>query len=283
MMGFRAAAIAVLASFALAAPAFAQQAMQVAVLEGDAPGEYRALGVVSVETHQKSIFPKTPPKQQLDDALRAEAAKMGADAVIQVKYQMGNALMSKDGNHATGVAVKFTRPPTQMAAAPAAATPPVQVATAPAAPPVQLAAAPTIAPGPAPSPVPAPAVVATAPAPVVVAAAPSPPVVVASAPAAPVVASTTSAAPHAATPAMILLSDQDLAGQRYVRLGDVSAVTHQKSLFPKTPALETLKSALQAEAAKLGADAVIEVKYKMGNALMSSEGNKASGVAVRFE
>jgi hypothetical protein len=59
-------ALVVLAGFAPLPPAMAQiSAQQVVVAEGDAPGDYRALGAVSVKVQPKSIFPKTSAKQQL--------------------------------------------------------------------------------------------------------------------------------------------------------------------------------------------------------------------------
>jgi len=217
--------------------------------EHDLAGQdYERIGEVTAVTHQKSMFPKTSPMEELRAALQAEAAKVGADAVIQVKFKMRNAMTSKEGNTATGVAVRYK----------AGAAAPVAAAAAPPAPP-------------------APAPIATAPA-----AATAPSAAVASAPPAPAPAASAGVR-HATSPAMVVLTEKDMAGQRYVRLGQVSAVTHQKSMFPKTPAMETLKVALQDEAHKIGADAVIEVKYTMSNAMMSKDGNKAVGIAVRFE
>lgn len=236
---------AVFASIALGAPVAAQQAVQVALIEGDAQGDYRAAGAVSAEVQSAS---STLPKQKLDEQLRAEATKLGADAVIQVTYQMspaGSGVTYK----ATGVAIRYAR----QAGTVVAVAPPV------------AAPAPVVTPPPAVAPV-APAVVAAA-----------PPPVVAAAPAAPV------AVVRAGSAAQVELSETSMQGRRYVRLGPVNAKAHQTSLFPKTPAREQVQDALKAAAFKMGADAVIEVKYDMVNALMSKKGNTASGIAVKFE
>ena len=82
---------------------------------------------------------------------------------------------------------------------------------------------------------------------------------------------------------MIVVIEQDFAGRRYVRVGDVRSEVHQKSIFPKTPAKDQLNDDLKMQAFKLGADAVLQVKYDMHNALTSTRGDIATGVAVRFE
>jgi uncharacterized protein YbjQ (UPF0145 family) len=102
---------------------------------------------------------------------------------------------------------------------------------------------------------------------------------VAAAPAVPVAV----AVVRAGSAAQVELSETSMQGRRYVRLGPVSARAHQTSLFPKTPAREQVQDALKAAAFKMGADAVIEVKYEMVNAMMSKKGNSASGIAVKFE
>lgn len=225
---------AIFAFIALGAPVAAQQAVQVALIEGDAQGDYRAAGAVSAEVQSTS---NTLPKQKLDEQLRAEAAKLGADAVIQVTYQMTPAA-SGVSYKATGVAIRYSR----QSGAVAAVAPPV-VAPAPVAAPLAV--------------VPPPAVVAAAPVAVAVV--------------------------RAGSAAQVELSETSMPGRRYVRLGPVSARAHQTSLFPKTPAREQVQDALKAAAFKMGADAVIEVKYEMVNAMMSKKGNSASGIAVKFE
>lgn len=237
--GFKGIAGAVFAAFVVAGPVAAQQATQVALIEGDASGDYRAAGVVTAEAQSAS---NTLPKQKLDEQLRAEATKLGADAVIQVSYQMtpaGSGVSYK----ASGVAIRYSRQAGAVAAVPA----------------------------PAPAPVAAPVVEAP------VAVAPAVPVAVA-----PAVAVAVPVA-RAASAAQVELTEGSMNGRRIVRLGPVSAKTHQKSLFPKVSPREQVQEALRAEAFKLGADAVIEVKYDMNNAAFSTKGNIASGIAVKFE
>jgi uncharacterized protein YbjQ (UPF0145 family) len=67
--------------------------------EGDLPGgrAYSVVGAVMVEG--KASFDKSL-KQVLDEALRAKAKALGADAVIQVRYDAA-------GASAQGVAVKL--------------------------------------------------------------------------------------------------------------------------------------------------------------------------------
>ena len=220
---------ALTAALMLAPTMMAQQPVAVVLMDGDASGAYRAAGVVMAEAPATS---STLPKQKLDDQLRAEAAKLGADAVIHVTYQM-----TSGAHTASGVAIRYTQP---AALAAPAVTPRPPAPLAPVAP-VQAAA--PVAPAPA------------ALAPIV----------------------------HARSPAMVELSESSMQGRRFVRLAPVSAVTHQKSMFPKVSPKQQVEDALRAEAFKAGADAVIEVKYEMGNAMTSKKGNRASGVAVRFE
>jgi uncharacterized protein YbjQ (UPF0145 family) len=256
----------VLAALA-AAPALAQQAKASAqggagiiVTGANLPDAYTALGAVSANVHPKSMNPKTPTRELLDAALRKEAAKLGADAVVQVRYTMRNPMMSQKGSDAVGVAVKFTGTAVAALPAPAPAPAPQAVATSPAAVQPPVAAAPATPPHP---------LAAATPAPLP--------------PASPAPALTPVEARHATSADMIVLTDADLPGRRYTRVGDVRSEVHQKSMFPKTPSRSLLDADLKAQALKLGADAVILVKYDMHNALTSTKGDIAAGVAVRFE
>ena len=254
---FRGIAGAALASLvlAMAGPVAAQQAAQVALIEGDAQGEYRAAGAVTAEMQSAS---NVLPKQKLDEQLRAEAAKLGADAVIQVTYQMtpaGSGVAYK----ASGVAIRYGRQAGAVTSVPAAAPAPV-VAPPPAAqaPAVAAVAPPAIAPPPA---VPAPPAAAATP----VAAVVAPPVV------------------HASSAAQVELNETSMQGRRFARLGPVSVTTHPTSMLMKVTPKEQAQEALKAAAFKMGADAVIEVKYQMVNSNFSRKGNTASGIAVKFE
>lgn len=252
---FRGIAGAVIASLVLAAPVAAQQAAQVTLIEGDAPGDYRAAGAVTAEMQSAS---NVLPKAKLDEQLRAEAAKLGADAVIQVTYQMTPAA-SGVAYKASGVAIRYAR---QAGAVSVTAPPPT---------PAPSAAAPVVA---------APAVAAPVAPPVVAAVAP--PAVAASAPA-PVAAVAPAPVRHAASATDVQLSDGALPGTRFVRMGPVSVTTHPTSMMMKITPKEQAQEALKAAAFKLGADAVIEVKYQMVNSAFTRKGNTASGIAVKFE
>ncbi len=238
------------------APALAQPTAptQIAVMDGDATGAYRAAGVVSAEIPLASATDTTLPKQKLDDMLRAEAKKLGADAVILVTYQLTSPVTPKVAHRASGVAIRYTR---EQAAAPVAPAPVVP-------PPI---AAPQVAVAPPPTPVaPAAAVPSPPPAPVVVAAAAPPPAIA-----------------HATSADQIILTESNLPGRRYMRLGPVSVTVHQKSMFPKQSEMDQTQEALRAAALRMGADAVIETKYVMTNGMMSKAGDTGSGIAVRFE
>jgi uncharacterized protein YbjQ (UPF0145 family) len=71
----------------------------IALAEGDVPGgrAYSVVGAVVVEARPQL---DKAPRQVLDEALRAKAKALGADAVIQIRYEA-------TGASAQGVAVKF--------------------------------------------------------------------------------------------------------------------------------------------------------------------------------
>jgi uncharacterized protein YbjQ (UPF0145 family) len=215
------------------------------LVPGDATAPVTVLGPVSAEHHQKSMFSKTDARSELDKQLRAAAARLGADAVINVDYDMNSPLMSKKGQLARGTAVKFNAQPVAAA--------PVQVAAAPApvAPPV---AAPVIA---APAPVATPPVVAVPVAPPAAAPTPAKPV-----------------ANTAATMTAIALAEGDAPGGRaYAVLGAINA--NARPQLDKAPK-QVLDEDLRAKAGAMGADAVIMIKYDASGAF-------ATGVAVKYK
>ncbi len=60
---------------------------KIQILEGDvADRPYKSLGDVSVTVNKVTIFNADPTREMVNQRLRAEAAKLGADAVIQVRY-----------------------------------------------------------------------------------------------------------------------------------------------------------------------------------------------------
>jgi uncharacterized protein YbjQ (UPF0145 family) len=257
-------AAAMFSAFLLASPAALAQntpAALIALSEQDIPGRaYTVVGELRAEHHQTSLFPKKTARETLDDDLRAQAAKLGADAVVLIRYTSSNPMISKKGSTAIGKAVKFV--PLQPNLAPAPVTPIVVEAPPPVAapaPPAVVAPAAVAPPAAAP-----PAVAALQPAPVAPAPAPGP------------------AVRGPAPAALIVLSEQDIAGRAYAVLGAVTAEAHQTSLFPKKSAREMLDEQLRAEAVKLGADAVIMIKYASSNPMTSKKGSTAAGVAVKF-
>jgi uncharacterized protein YbjQ (UPF0145 family) len=312
--------IALVVSTAL--PASAQRAAsEIALVESAAPAGAIVLGEVRAEIHQTSLFAKTPARDLADRELRAQAAKLGADAVVGVSYESSSPLFSKKGFRAAGKAVKFGPAPVQVAAAapaPPVAPPQPKVEVAPPAPtpetgrtatftlaapssvtqpappvapivtmqaPAVLPSPPVVASTPSPSPnVAAPPQVATPPAPRVEAIA-SPPAVAppVTQPAPVAAAAAVPAAPRGPTPeALIVLTEEDVAGRAYERLGDVNATARQTSLFPKKSARATMDEQLRSKAAALGADAVILIKYEAYSPLLSKKGASATGVAVKY-
>ncbi|HEV7691556.1 MAG TPA: heavy metal-binding domain-containing protein [Hyphomonadaceae bacterium] len=243
-------AVAALAALGLSLPAAAQAprpAEVIVLAEGAATAPVTVLGAVNAEYHQKSIFSKADARGELDKQLRAAAARLGADAVVDVKYKMNSPIMSKKGQLASGTAVKYTTPvaaPVQMAAAPPA---PAAVAPAPPVP------APVIVP------IPAPAVI--------------PPVAVVI-PERPIPAPALAAPAAAVTMTAIALAEGDLPGGRaYSVVGAVSV--EGKASFDKS-LKQVLDDGLRAKAKALGADAVIQIRY-------DATGASAQGVAVKLK
>jgi hypothetical protein len=60
---------------------------QIQIIEGDVTDRpYNSLGDVSVTVNKVTIFNADPTRDMVNQRLRNEAAKLGADAVIQVRY-----------------------------------------------------------------------------------------------------------------------------------------------------------------------------------------------------
>jgi uncharacterized protein YbjQ (UPF0145 family) len=88
-----------------------KQASQVLVTENDVTErKYRVLGEVSATVNKTTIFNKNPTREMVAAKLQEAAAKLGADAVIQVRYgNVGVSLMSWGSLSGTGRAVAFVR------------------------------------------------------------------------------------------------------------------------------------------------------------------------------
>jgi uncharacterized protein YbjQ (UPF0145 family) len=69
---------------------------------------YDVIGDIKVTVNKTTIFNKDPTHEQVDDRLREEAAKAGADAVVLVRYgTVGIGVMSWGSLDGQGRAVKF--------------------------------------------------------------------------------------------------------------------------------------------------------------------------------
>ena len=70
--------------------------------------EYISLGDVEVSISKTTIFNKDPTNEMIDEKLREEAAKLGADAVILVRYgTVGVSAMSWGKLDGKGRAINF--------------------------------------------------------------------------------------------------------------------------------------------------------------------------------
>lgn len=75
----------------------------------------------------------------------------------------------------------------------------------------------------------------------------------------------------------------DGIAEPYKILGEITAKVSKGSLLSKSPTIEDVNFKLQEEASKLGANAVIRVKYSRGMSLVSYEVLKAVGTAIVAE
>lgn len=81
------------------------------ITEGDITDRtYQSLGDISVTVNKTTIFHPEPTRELVNIKLKEEAAKLGADAVIHVRYGSGGvSLMSWGSLDGKGRAVEFTR------------------------------------------------------------------------------------------------------------------------------------------------------------------------------
>jgi hypothetical protein len=66
-------------------------------------------------------------------------------------------------------------------------------------------------------------------------------------------------------------------------IGEITAKVSKGSLLSKSPTIEDVNFKLQEQASKIGANAVVNVKYNRGMSLMSYEVLKAVGTAIIVE
>ena len=70
---------------------------------------YRAIGDLDVSVNKTTIFHDDPTREMVDNKLQEEAAKIGADAVILVRYgTVGISLFSWGSLNGKGRAIAFT-------------------------------------------------------------------------------------------------------------------------------------------------------------------------------
>ncbi len=69
--------------------------------------KYTAIGPISVDIKKTTIFNADPTEEMANDLLKAKAKQMGADAVINVRYDSGIGLLTWGYIEATGIAVRF--------------------------------------------------------------------------------------------------------------------------------------------------------------------------------
>lgn len=85
------------------------------------------------------------------------------------------------------------------------------------------------------------------------------------------------------SPSSILIIEDDVTDRGYVSLGDISVTVNKTTLLNEDPTKETVNASLQEEAAKLGADAVIFVRYgTVGVSLFSWGSLEGRGRAIAF-
>lgn len=84
---------------------------KILISDADMPGRaYRSLGDITVNVNKTTVFNADPTPQMVNDALRAKASELGADAVILVRYGKGGiSFMSWGSMEGKGRAIKFTQ------------------------------------------------------------------------------------------------------------------------------------------------------------------------------
>lgn len=82
---------------------------KVALFEGDvADRAYEAIGDISVTVNKTTIFHRDPTREAVAERLKEEAAQLGADAVIHVRYgTIGISLISWGSLNGKGRAIVY--------------------------------------------------------------------------------------------------------------------------------------------------------------------------------
>ncbi|OJU36932.1 MAG: hypothetical protein BGN99_26310 [Alphaproteobacteria bacterium 65-37] len=90
----------------------ATPAANIQIIEGDVTDKpYKSLGDVSVTVNKTTIFNADPTREMVNKRLQNEAAKLGADAVIQVRYgTVGVSALSWGSLDGKGRAIVYDQP-----------------------------------------------------------------------------------------------------------------------------------------------------------------------------
>jgi hypothetical protein len=84
--------------------------------------------------------------------------------------------------------------------------------------------------------------------------------------------------------ATIALTEGDITDRKYVSLGDITVTVNKTTVFHSDPTKEQVNAKLKEEAASLGADAVIFVRYGRGGISPLSWGSlEGKGRAIKFQ
>lgn len=81
----------------------------------------------------------------------------------------------------------------------------------------------------------------------------------------------------------IILTEGDITDKKYIVLGDISVTVNKTTIFHPDPTKELVNVKLREEAAKLGADAVTQIRYgTVGISMMSWGSLDGKGRAIQF-
>lgn len=92
------------------------------------------------------------------------------------------------------------------------------------------------------------------------------------------------AAPHTSTVDGFIVTEGDISDRPYIVLGTVTAKAGKLTWVSKNPNYDNVDSKLRDKARKIGADAVVRVRYiPTGASMMSWGGIRAEGVAINYQ
>ena len=78
---------------------------------GKPSSAFKIIGPIKAQVGAATVFSKTPTMDDVNQKLREQAAKMGANAVINISYDRGISMMSWKALTATGTAVVLSHEP----------------------------------------------------------------------------------------------------------------------------------------------------------------------------